>query len=769
MRGDGLIRVIQGESGTVRAECLRRYHQADCAVWIEEGETPRSWMAVRRLVPRLRQLQGDAAVDAALAEHGVIAGLIFGGLRPALSAEQRAALDQLKAKPTSHLSHNWYLDRPVMHGAADLIAALVQGADVPVTYVVPNLSAAHPAAVALLVILYRRLPFALPDVLIGFDPQADTHRVDEHGLAWGQEAEKTREVLRVIQRFDGVELERLAANDAPESQPAPEFVPDRLDDDFDGRAFALLAGTEGPLDDEAADLVYAAAQRAFAVFSRDVAILLGLGLLATGTRLDRERQGRLHGLIGLSAHNWQFETEAGNPTLTETLEHHFQAALELEEDPRYRLAHLYRLAVTVGRRRKDFAAAIMHADRAVDEAATADVSRADHLYYEIWARNIRAYLHMRQGNLEGAFEDSNTGLKMVEELLSLRDDRDSRFTRTTLADNNLTLCKISGDEELLFDRVRANIRLLENDPESFGGRFSAGAWVQLFRERYRLDMAIRCAHFGLADAGHEYLQFRWYYLSQLGDLHYRRGEADEAIGLFEEAGELRRHFAPLHGRLFLAPTLAALRAGQLDRVLGDLAAALDHSAAADPSVRSEVLGLRALTEAYLGEGERAEETINQAIDLAVEGGVRDAMMLAALNAGRVARRLGRADNAAQAYRQGLSLSEVDDAEEPPAGLVLAMLVGLLDLEAGDGVELRRALSLVPTAFYSDAEVWWHLPVLLGHVIPALDNGLGSDAGAEREALAVLSTAAAQRPDCSRLAGALDARLPESVHHQELVI
>lgn len=766
-----MIHIVRGPEAIVRSHCQHLYSE-DRDLWFETSDgIRRYWSGFRLLLPQLRQRTSDGIVQDALWRHRVVASLVLGQLRETLSPHEKNELEQLKAKTTSHLSHNWYLDRPVLFGLTELLAEIFSSRRFRLF--VPNFHTSEPVFFSLYITLHRQFPEATPDLVVGIPTDTATGQADEHGVVWEFTSERARNILMTLQTFpaqETVDLASIPARYGSRILDLPDPALDPLDDDLDGRAFKILR-TDQPLTVDQIALVIAGAQRSFEAFSRDTALRLALDLLDRQPPLSRQQAALLHGMAGLAAHNWQFASEQGDARLTDFLEDHFRQALALEDDPVARLCLLYRLAVTLGRRRKDLQSSLEIANQAVAEAQRADIPEETRVYQEVWARNIRAYVHMRRGDMAQAFVDSETSLRLVERLTTPLENasRDFRFTRTVLADNNQVLCRIAGEHEKLELRTRKNFELLEQDPESFGGRFSAPSWIYHYRGKYRLDLAIRAARYGLEDAGRHYPPLRWYFLSHLGDLHYRQGDADRALRYFEEASTLRPRVRGVRDMVHLSEVLVAIRTGQLDRAAADLDRALLHPKVDSPLLRAEILAVSAVVAARLRDIIAAESRMNQAIDLAAEQGVRDSLVRIARLTGTVAQLLGREEEARQAYRQGLEIAEVESELEPPPGDVAALCLGLVDCGAVDSDDLLlRSLELMPRALHEDPEAWWDLPRLL----PRLDTILGTinlEANGYRGALAQLAMAAAQRVDC---AGSIEEWLrsiPPALIHQEAMV
>ncbi len=763
-----MIRIIRGSKDAVRNRCLEIYHATEQGVWLEElPGRRRYWSSFRTLLPFFRDRLGATEVEDCLSRRKTVSALILGRLREQLSPTEHSELSQLGARLTSHLSHNWSVDRPVLNGLADTLGEL--SGKQPSVWIVPDLCAPDPTTLPLFLAVRFRSLQQSPGLVVGVVSDGEAETVDEQGLVWGYSSERQENLLLRLTSVEG-SLEHETVDGWRQNAPAPRPTLDVLDDDLDGNAWNLLAGSSSfsGVDE---DRVVLAIERCFQAFGRDVALQLGLALLGKRLTVSEDHRLLVAKVLSLCAHNWQFESSQGSERLTAFIETHLRDALARERDLESRLALLYRLAVTLGRRKKDFSAAQSVCDQAVAECQGAELPRRKKIYQEIWARNIRAYVHVKRQDYERAFLDSDACVELATELTTPIEAStiDERFTRTTVVDNNATLCKFAGREGELFARVEKNMVLLEEDPPSFGARFSAGGWMALYRRKYKLRQAIRAATYGLDDSGGTYRDFRWYYLSQLADLHFKRGDAARAFELLEETKAFRPHLRFVQHRAFLAPALAALRAGQLDGAERELSSCLLHREAEIPSVRAEILSALAIVHAERGDEEAAERAIERAIDSSLEEGNRDNMMRVAWAAAEIASRLGRESEALASHAQVLELAEIEGEATAPLGLRVCSHVALAQNGHPQTATLEPALRLLPNALLDDSDAWWALPKLVERLGSIEEADLARLAAAEPQGLEILLHAAEERDDCRDGLERLWARLPRDVVSESLAV
>lgn len=726
------------------------------------GLWDRCWNGARSLIEELRSRRGDAAIDAVLARHRPAASCVPGlfdtaELDPGERCERRA----LAAVQESHLSHNLLVQAPLFTAWADLLADLLAGEDGPL--VVEELSRLDRESLAALRALYRVHPDAAPPLVAGFDPTRRPAEPDADGLLWD---DPNQDALRVALAFAALDGGRVDDLGRGSDDPAP---PPRLEVEksagevsaVDERALAILR-TRRPLGADSRLVAVEAVRQSFACFSFTTALRLGLELLAAGPALSAEERADVHGIVALAAHNRQFRSD-GNQALARFLEHHLERALAAEERPARRSCLCYRLAVTRGRRRKDFAAGCTWAARAIEEAREAPVPAWQRAHLEAWGRNIRAYALMGQRRLDDATADCEAAFVLLDRVLAERsgpalDDpdplvRETAYTHSLLADNLAALAKLHHDEagfarwKTVADEIAVAVPGLT--------RFEAILWIDLHRAAGHPDLALPRAEAGREAARREQDPLREYsYTVQMADLVDRLGDPERSLELYREAIALRQRLGDPEVLRPLQPIAAmvALRHGDAAAAQTLIDDAL--AAAADDAARAQLLARRGRVFAVLSEATLAEQDLNRAIDLASADGHRDVLLDVAILAAGAARQLGRDEEAREALTRALEIAEVDDASEentpPPAALLFAAELGLAELGEAPRERLIRALRLLPKAL-EDTETWW----MLNRLLAALGDRVGTDGFRQDEGLAraldLLRQAASLRPE----AGATD--------------
>jgi tetratricopeptide (TPR) repeat protein len=768
-----MIQFIRGKPEDVYSECVRLYRSSGGrAVWMEPSPNVRRlWAQLRQLLPQLRELVGGPAMEDALTRHKVAASHLLARLETQMTKEERRQRSALGASLTSHLTHNWYVERPFYDELAALMYELFSRARPRL--ILPQLHGMDLHTFALIKSIYRLHPDFQLDLVIGYTPGMAQAEVDANGISWGKSTEQVEQLLTLLSALSTSQTWEAPTDVAPDRTEVG--VAQRLDvwdDDVDGRAIEALVVAGRPLDGKQVAWVLEAAQRAFAAFDRAAALYFAMNALERPCALNREQAATLHTIASLAAHNRQFSSADGDERFNAFIEHHLRRALKLEEEPERRLCLSYRLAVTLGRRKQDHAVAMGFADQVVEGARRASLPEERRAYQEAWGRNIRAYLHMRQGNFAAAFADGACAFERLAPFTESPSEasRDLSFTRVVLADNMEILSRVARDEEQRESWLRKNFALGEQSPDGYGARFSSHRRVRLFARKCELDIAIRSARQGLEDArGELSLPLSYCYLMDLGGLFYRQGEAQEALFCFEDARDLARQGVMTDERAlstserFLA--LAAVRVGRPDEAIAIYQQLLKAPRGVSSTLHAELLQDMAIAAAFRGIAMQAEQWIDQAIDSVSRLGTREAFVSVARAAGVVCQLLGRTREAAEAYRRGRTLVEAPTEDGKPigAGDRVALLIGLAEVDASNPDAVWQAVRWMPEALQQEPESWWYLPRLLSLLVRSAADG-GGEGGATHGALATVLKAASQRNDCGASLERLRAMHPGALLH-----
>jgi len=748
-----MIEILRGRKANLRSHLGERAAQSGRALLIHPTDSvPVSWGGIRQLLAQARELLGQAAVEEVLDRHRVAASVVLHALEERLDEDEQAARRCLLARPHLHLSHTFLIQVPLGDAWADLLVDLLAGRGI--TLLVSDLHGLDRMSLSVLKNFYLRAGRSAPDLVLGFDPGEEEPQPDAEGLIWRLPrliVQKTVFGFQSLADVDATDVGDVAGGEASAFEGVPSGTTgwELLDQDPEVEVWAELEANPSATPPELARRVASAQEAAFAAFDFTAALRLGLALLKRNSELAPAEKARVHGLIGLSAHNRQFQTQ-GNLRLAGFLARHFTAAYEAEARPLVRLAHLYRLAVTFGRRHKELNTALEWADRAVEAVAEAELSEDEKRHQEAWARNIRPYILMQLGRVQEAIDDGEAAFRLLEatteRLLGEKDTyrdvwrRELVLSQALIASNLASLGILRRDSEQI-ERWRRAARVVHQEfPEL--DRFEASNWVEFYIDLARPDLALIHALAGIDSArayADGFLELR--FTMAAAQLAYWLGRIDQSVELFQRARQLRHRFGATDEfeAVELPAARAELRYGRCERAQLLLEAVLDTEEQATPD-RAEAHALLGLIAAERGAADEAESSVNRGIEDAVETGNQVALLRVALLAAATSHRLGRREEAIQAYRQALDIASAGDGEPGPAVSAGALVAraGLEDLGADGGAWLDEGLEFLDAAL-KEGEVWWVLKTLLTRL---------EEKNVTPQIRALLTRAAAQRDDCA---------------------
>lgn len=762
-----MIHLVQARTETLEAWFAEAFRIGGMTLWLHS--TPgshQSWDSLRRLLPQLEEQLGGSRLDSLLWENRTAASFLLPQLATRLSASEQLEKERLAAYSDSQLSHHWLIQRALVDRTAQLLSKLIiaAGSRVGIT------SPVHVDRLTLSVLkAVLRLGLAeTAELTIGYDRYWSPGASDENGLFWRYPLSSAHYLL-VGSSFSSTRQLHDSAAVAPEPPP----IWSEHDCHEEQICLRLLYGTRS-LPRASIKRSLGALRRAFAGYGFQGTLRLGLALLEHPSSLAPEEAAEVHGLVALAAHNEQFYSTVDSP-LNDFLQHHLCQAMASERRSSHRTALLYRLAVTAGRRQKKFKEATAHADQAIEEAGDLSPTQAE--YQEAWARNIRAYLRARLGDLRGATEDEQTAFSLLAKARERLPGATAAaqpvgrdwLTELTLSQavvcsNLCTLCQYSRDEGAFRHWLGEEVALAALLPGMT--RFLADTSTRTYRQVFRWDLAWEEAQRGLRSASEERDGYRQYtFLSDLADLSFRLGDAVAAVNAFDQAKLVAGPFVEDgQHRLDLARAIAATRAGGSyladgRRVLETIVTELPESSVADRAEIAAALGWISAVEA---ESEAMERWFDKAISGAVADGGRDLLIRVALLAGSANRAIGRSEYARDAWTRGLEIAGFKPGETPDSAVasdILRCLIGLLDLNPTADDLMKAALLLVPAAL-DEGEVWWELPRWLSAILRSL--AAGSTIYREPrvlETLGLLTVLADQRSDCRGIVARIRASLP----------
>jgi predicted negative regulator of RcsB-dependent stress response len=321
-------------------------------------------------------------------------------------------------------------------------------------------------------------------------------------------------------------------------------------------------------------------------------------------------------------------------------------------------------------------------------------------------------------NYEESARDVEDAFNLAEEFWNQREDATPNeiYSAQLFAGNRATLAMYGHDDEALSAWFGKGTGLFEKHWE-VGKRYVRYLRIILSKRHFDLTAAAEAGCEGLADAIQEKsADYQDLYHMNLADLFYRMGDTDRAafhliqvITMYDKLGEVRRKLVALP---FLASIEARrgnlLNADQLYQEASELVSRPSHIVSAD------ILSARSIIAACLGRFQAAESLMDEAIDLAVESGERDILLLVARRAGDVFRTVNDKAQARDAYTRALEIGDtipIEGAKKAPTNEMARIWLGLCEIDR-DRENLKRLLSVAENALHDDADFWWELPRIL---------------------------------------------------------
>lgn len=757
------VKVYVGSSVQAEHACRSEYVRTPFGILLEQRvDDARVFGETRNLLAQLRHRLGDSKFESVIARNRPVASFLFSRILENLTPEEKRERASMSARLTSHLTHNWYIERPFYEKLAKLLSEMFTECDEPPKIFIPLFNRTSQGTFAVLRNVMKLFPDAQFSLFIGYAPDENFSRLDADGIRWGTPKEL---VDRMMQSLCATgTAERVDVNSIlvdAKCREVPALV-DPLDENIDEK---IRRDLETCPEAILTPMLMGVVLNAFEAFDRDVALFLAREAVRKIPALSRSELAKLHNIVGLCAHGRQFDTSAGDEKFNATLAENFELALRNEDDSVLGVCLRYRLAVAEGRRRKNIEVAFEHVAKAIEQIPSLPVEAGLRAYLESWSRNIRAYIHMRRGSFEKALEDMEGAYACLDrsssEDWSL--ERENKFVRVLLILNLETLCRISKNDERMRFWLDRLYEIEEKSIELTGARMTANSRITYLRGSFDIDSAIRTALHALTDARNElHPRYEYNHTTILGLLYYMQGDLEASLRSFQESCRLATRLmleeeaGPLEVLTQTFYAVAASRCADLQPAISkfqDLVAFHEKS----PSKRALLGALTGLAGCHARGGNRkeADDTMNRAIELAVESGRRDDLVEICCAAGEALLVMQRNKEASDAFARGIALSriEVGDVEVvATAWQAVRLCLGAFACGQARPWMLDRIVRAAPEALRQSAEAWWELPRLFALVKERRSEVAMLTAGdpAVAASLEKLSKAFSQRVETSSL-------------------
>lgn len=748
-------------------------------VWLENpSDSFYGFGAIRRLLVQLQWLCGVRHVIDVLRHDSAAYSFLDHRRIDSLSTQQLCKREYYAARYSSNLSHNWYLQRPLTHAIAALLAQLMQKQSI--CLVVPILNRLDIPSIAVLNAIYGKAQRRAPDLLLGYYVQAETPRHDRNDIdssvyqVFVQRVASGLATTHAVPILDVDPSADLAGEPSAcclgEAQIAREVAAFSNEE----RAARLLQ-SRSDASDEVVDAALAAVRASFASSAFGAAVRFGLELLDRRPDLRPQQLAELHGMIALAAHNTDLVRPSAGPGIKELLRYHYEKALESEGRAEIRSALCYRLAVTYGRRMKNIERGLYWADRALREAQAEEMPQRRQIYYEVWARNIKSYLLMLSRDVDGSFAEGECAFgKLEAELKAMAGSqaatdfvlglwqREFFASQMVICENMITL----GYRTLWTERYLQWLKTEEEiaDDDVSLDVFRAIGWRNFYEVQWQLQQALPWAFKCIETARAVVLpDVEQHNLLRAISVLYRLGRKEETLKLIGEfsasAGRIKAEMARVTSDLDFVDGL--IRMDQLEQAEEILERYLRAPAASLPCAhRAQLTASLGLVAANRGSGQRAEQLINAAIDSAAESNEHTTLLNVAIAAAKACRLLGRTEEMREAYAQALSLMQTRGTAAANPEDQLEIYLGLHECGHGGKPWIAKALGLFP-AVLEHEDAWWQLPRLLAALRQLAQSGRHDIPAESESALAAVLHAASQRQDCATVRADLLRLMPST--------
>ena len=773
-----MLRIVRGEESHLLSYFSKLRTEDPDSIVLRQKESFFGFGGIRLLLSQLDAHLGEDLVPNTLEKHRAVASFVDHRLIDQLSPEESRLRRYFSARYSSNLSHNWYLQRPLVDAWAAILRDLFSRRRS--TLLIPVLNHLDTQTIATLKALFRLYPEETPLLILGYEAKVEPPKLDAFGIDWSRDQIYIQKFAQGLANRFGVQvlaLEDQAPSTAVSDHQYEELfrTPAPIYRCLEKRAMTQFGTSPQPCSPDLIRASIGGIKAAFESCDFHTAIRIGLKLLEGAPDFEPADAADVHGLVAISAHNIDLGRETAGEEIRGFLAQHYQEALTHETRPAERCALCYRLSVTFGRRMKNLDGGMYWANQAIENSRNLGLTETQQTYYECWGRNIRSYVLMLQRQIDAGFEEGDTVFDLLSRAIARLPEKSSEkeapeielwrrellMTQMVMSENMIALGYRSGTMEKYHEWLHEQEALIAEDQYSFG-EFNALSWVNFYNSQLQPKLALPWALKGIEAMGRSFTGDLEQDLTLTASMiHYRLGNSTAACGLVNRflagAAGLKTVLAESAQELNFLSLL--IKAGRLDRAEEIVLRALQETTEPSRAERAELIAARGLIAAHRGNDQEAETQINQAIDLAVESGERNTLLRVALVAAISSRALGRRDDAKNAYAQALELIEANRDSPLDRQDLLEVYLGLHEAHHPGENWAHEALELLPGALESH-EAWWNLRRLLIAVRDSLRHDAdGLSAPKYQEPLEALLLACSQRDDCSPVYGELVQSFP----------
>ncbi len=604
--------------------------------------------------------------------------------------------------------------------------------------------------------------------MLGYDPVWEKPLQEKDtGISWYYALDSDTVLRAFVYAFEAVAADQkdIVSNDSGQRPLGAgwEKLDDRLDvldDRVELNVYRSTNTFAQPPDDALKDLMLEGIQRCFRLYDFTNALILSMRSLAVLEPLTDGRElAALYHIIALSAHNRHFFSQ-GNVALADFINHALQKALFYETDPATRVAILYRLIVTLGRRKNDQELAYSYLDQAHRILNEKTFKHKEVL--TAWINNIHSFLLMKQGEIKEAIAIHEAGFYLLDHLHMPEQAAlqiEIAFTKAVLAENLSTLNSLSGNFKQMKRWYAIESRLAGQWPSLHA--VPSAEWQSFHYQNLELSKALKRTEQGLVKARNSFhYVLEYYFTVSAADIHYRLGNAAEALLYFRKAlvfqSQVGYEYASLHA-LYICLVKTEIRLNRIEEALEDIATISTAAGVGTEREQIEIYLVTAYCHSCSGAEESAEEAINAAIDLAVAGGDCGTLVKVMLWAGKVCLKLNRKQDAIAAYHQALDMAQtvLDGVTyEPDTADLAEIYFRLYACSRKKPAYLEQAIYNLSLSLKEDADSWWTLPQVVVALSQLPVRQKNSYFKENKATIDRIRKAAQQRRDCQAYLNAL---------------
>jgi len=742
-----MIQILQGTQTQIALKLMQTEHATTPMYIYDAAAFPKGWAGLRTLIHALKGNYSDE-IEEIIQENIALATFIFPELEDHLTEKEKEKYLYFHARFQSRLNVPYELYKEM---AFFLNALLKNREEVIILPELPNIDS---ETLRVFENYYRYFPNSTQQLIVGFATDISDHE-DADGITWERSEGTVQYFVGSLFMHPTTETVLLTNSSETATNKTAIWKQQNLPNDEEKLHHSL----QPEMTSLEAENAIKVMKRSYGRYSFRAVIKIGLRVLEYCKVLDATQKATVHGLVGSSANFYQFSHHA-NPPFDTFLAHHLVKGLDGEVAPEIRSALLYRITFTYAERMGNTEKALTWAEKTVENALQNNLEEIAYNYHLAWSYIVRSDVYAHAGKFDDFVADSKIAYAILEKgIAQLEKNTDNQFSYW-LNDYRLSLFNMSihqvytGDELNEYDHSRIwygkMSDIMKTMPKIM--LFDTFHWVDYHRNKLEIANALQAAEEGIADAIE--LKHGQIYVYQFcaADFCYRMGNIAKAKELFQVANDYR----PIYNDLFMEVSMVwflancHLKLEQYEEAIALYKQELQTTTSEEYQIK--LYGQLSWIAAIQGNTALFEENINKTIDLAVGYGEQNLLLKVVTLAGHCSHKMGKTDEAKEAYNRALSLSDSlhQDEQQLSEAYLLDLYIGYMNLNGYDENMTMQSLKLVPKAL-DDLESWENIPKLLPFATTFLKNNTAHDDKMLQEGINTFKMAAQQRVDCNKTA------------------